>query len=49
MKHYTLHYVVIALKTNVYFNFNKNNENLEIFFTSNLVFNHKEVVSNLHV
>ena len=31
MKDYTFHYVVKTKKTNVYINFNKNNENLEIF------------------
>ena len=30
MKDYTCHYVVSTKKTNVYINFNKNNENLEI-------------------
>ena len=49
IKDYTCHYVVSTQKTNVYINFNKNNENLEIFFTSNRVFKHKEVVSKLHV
>jgi len=32
MKDYTFHYVVITQKTKVYIIFNKNNENLKIFF-----------------
>ena len=31
MKDYTFHYVVRTQKTNIYINFNKNNENLEIY------------------
>jgi hypothetical protein len=31
VKDYTFHYVLSTYKTNVYINFNKNNENLEIF------------------
>jgi len=30
MKNYTCHYVVSTLHSNVYINFNKNDENLEI-------------------
>jgi len=36
--------------SNGYLNFNKNNENLEIYlFTLNRLFKHKEFVSNQHV
>jgi len=49
MKDYNCHYVVSTQKTNVYINFNINNEILEIFFKINRVFIHKEVVSDLHV
>jgi len=41
--------VVSTQQSNVYINFNKNNENLEIFFTRNRVWKHKNVVSNQHV
>jgi len=37
------------IKDNMYINFNKNNENLKIFFTNKRLFKHKDVVPNLQV
>jgi len=36
-------------KVNRLLNFNKNNENMEIYFTLNRIFKYKEFVSNQHV